>query len=146
MVSFEQRVYDDESDMLTDTRYYAKSVLRACHSIGVIDKDTGNPDTTKIDRNFVNKIAVISVHKQRQLINMLFFWEEEITRWRLLGQEESELIAQINLPEVDHDVKAVLEQQLQVVRATKRTPPSKRHEDGRIIEDELPSYEESRRR
>lgn len=132
--------------MLSGDRSYANSVLRACHSLGVIDKDTGTPDTTKINRSMVSKVAIISVRKQKDLINMLFFWEEEITRWRLLGQEEGELMAQISLPEVDRDVKTVLEQQLQVVRATKRTPPSKRHEDGRIIEDELPSYEESRRR
>lgn len=36
-------------------------------------------------------MASISIHRQRKLVALLFFWEEELTRWRLLDEEEEEI-------------------------------------------------------
>ena len=64
--------------------------------MGIIDPATGQPDTTKIDRNMVNKLALISISKQRKLINFLFYWEEELVRWRLLSEEENEIAERLD--------------------------------------------------
>lgn len=116
-------------------------MLKTCHEIGLINAETGQPDTTKIDRSMVSKIAIISVPKQRELVNMLFFWEEECTRWRLLEQEESELVSSLENG-VDGDGKIAAEEALKVVRAKRRVPPSLRDESGRVVhgEEELPAY------
>jgi hypothetical protein len=82
--------------MGTETHHYARSVFRSCTKVGVIDAITGQPDTTKIDKSLVSKIGVIPVPKQRELVNMLFWWEEELTRWRLLDEEEAEIVKAIS--------------------------------------------------
>ena len=79
---------------VTETSQYADSVFSSCQKAHVIGA-TGLPDTARIDASLVSKIAVISVPKQRELVNMLFFWEEEITRLRLLDTEEEEIKAAI---------------------------------------------------
>lgn len=53
--------------------------------------------TEKIGRDFANQLAVISVHAQRKLVGVLFFWEEECKRWALLGEEEAEIVKAMNL-------------------------------------------------
>jgi len=125
----------------TETNFYANDVLKTCHSIGVINKETGQPDTTKIDRSMVSKIAIISVPKQRELVNMLFFWEEECTRWRLLEQEEASLVERMGIDEVDGGEKIHLEESLKIVRAKKRVVPSLRDEAGKTLgTEDLPGY------
>jgi len=124
-----------------ETKYYANSVLSTCHSIGLINPQTGQPDTTKIDRSMVSKIAIISVPKQRELVNMLFFWEEECTRWRLLDMEERELVDRLGVGGVEGDERIAGEESLKVIMAKKRIPPSLRDESGRAVEgEELPAY------
>lgn len=49
--------------------------------------------TTLIDKTFPHALASLSVHRQRRLVCMLFFWEEELVRWRLLDEEEKEIRA-----------------------------------------------------
>ena len=125
---------------MTETQHYAKKVLSACHSVGVIDRETGHPDTTKIDKTMVNKIAIISVPKQRELVDLLFFWEEELVRWRLLCDAEKEASRRVAHCSVDggdlEDAKMTLEK----VRLEKRLPPSARDESGQPKQGELPSY------
>lgn len=53
--------------------------------------------TERIGRDFVNQLAVISVHAQRKLVGALFFWEDECKRWALLGQEEEEILKTMEL-------------------------------------------------
>lgn len=123
--------------------------MATCHSIGLVDSETGLPDTTKIDRRMVPKLASISKAKQRILIDLLFFWEQELVRWRLLCQEESQLREQLSDTGLDEGTRTYFRHHLQVVQAAKRVLPSMRHEDGQIIaqeEEQLPSYEASGRR
>lgn len=88
----------------------------------------------------VSKIAIISLAKQRTLVNMLFLWEEEIVRWQLLCSEEDELKQRIGSDLMTADEKRAAEQHLLVVQAKKRIPPSLRDESGRARDAELPSY------
>lgn len=60
---------------------------------------------------------------------MLFWWEEELTRWRLLDEEAAEIAAS------GED----LQKRLAVVQAKKRVLPSMRREDGTVMgEGEAP--------
>ena len=64
---------------------------RTLVSVGVLDASTHYPDTARIDRHLVSKIGIISVPKQRELVNMLFWWEEEIQRFKVLDDEKMRL-------------------------------------------------------
>lgn len=125
--------------MGTETHHYARSVFHTCTKVGVIDAATGQPHTTKIDKSLVSKIGVISVPKQRELVNMLFWWEEELTRWRLLDEEEAEIVRSINGAQ---DGKAELQERLRVIEAKRRVVPSLRRADGSLkaAEGQPPQY------
>ena len=45
-----------------------------------------------ITKHFSNQLAVISIHDQRKVVGLLFFWEEECMRWKLLDAEEKEIL------------------------------------------------------
>ncbi|WPG99917.1 Hypothetical protein R9X50_00273800 [Acrodontium crateriforme] len=126
---------------IVETKQYANSVLRGCIRCGVINAETGQPDTTKINRDMVNKIAIISVPKQRELVNMLFFWEEEMMRWRLLSREEDDLTSQLSNSTLSANALVHAKENLQIVQAKKRVPPSRRDDSGRSFEELLPGYE-----
>ena len=91
MLSLQMDVESEWLNALADSKHVAKRVLSSCHDAGVIDAATGRPVTTSIDRSMVSKIAIITVQKQRELVMMLFYWEEELVRWRLLCEEEGRL-------------------------------------------------------
>ena len=48
-------------------------------------------DTRKITSKFIHQLAFISQTSQKNLINVVFFWEEEVQRLKKLDAEESEL-------------------------------------------------------
>lgn len=68
--------------------------VRVFHKLakaGVIDNNDC-VDTRRIEgKKFAHQIAILSVARQRQLINLLFWWEEECVRLRKLISEESDL-------------------------------------------------------
>lgn len=86
----------------------------------------------------MSKIGIISVPKQRELVNMLFFWEEELTRWKLLDEEAFEIKEAIN----GEEDAAGLVERLAVVEAKKKVLPSLRREDGTVKGDDAnpPGY------
>lgn len=132
---------------ISPNKTYAAKILSASHKLGIIDPVTGRPDTTKIDRNMVKAMPNISVQKQRELVMLLFFWEEEIMRWRLLEGEESEIQGRLGEEGVREGWRVELEHALRMVRARKRVLPSLRDQSGRVIEggeERLPSYAEAR--
>jgi hypothetical protein len=113
-------------------------------------------NTAGIGRGFTSQLAVISVHAQRKLVGLLFFWEEECTRWKLLDEEEREILSVLRSTEVggvdavegvetgenDLDLRVALAQ----VEMRKRMLPSRRREgtanvgNGVGMGEELPSY------
>ena len=76
---------------IIDSKSLAADVFRALCKIGVIHPLSGELDTTRIERNFSHGVSMISLARQRKVIGMLFHWEEELTRLRLLDQEEAEI-------------------------------------------------------
>ncbi len=100
----------------------------------------GLPVTGKVDAKLVSKIAVISVPKVRELVNLLFFWEEEVRRLRMLMEEEDEVLGLLGKIADGEDEKRELEVRLQGVRIRRAVVPSRRLASGEVKE-ELPGYE-----
>jgi adenylate kinase family enzyme len=91
----------------------------------------------------VSKIGIIPVPKQRELVNMLFWWEEELTRWRLLDEEEAEIVKAISARDNGaQDGEAELQERLRVIEAKQRVVPSLRRADGSLktVEGQPPQY------
>lgn len=91
-------------------------------------------------------MPLISVGKQKELVMLLFFWEEEIVRWNLLSVEEMELRERFEAGEGD------VREELEALGARMRLRPSLRDQSGREsgrvsidAREELPSYEQASR-
>jgi len=93
---------------------------------GVIDPTTLTIHTERITKHFANQLATISVHAQRKLIGLLFFWEEELVRWRLLDEEEGEIRKAMEYNGEEHEELRVA---LKTVETKRRMMPSLRGVD-----------------
>lgn len=82
-------------------------------------------NTAGIGKGFANQLAVISVHAQRKLVGMLFFWEEECTRWKLLDEQEREILRALEQEGAGNQDLSVA---LEAVEMKKKMLPSKRAE------------------
>ncbi|TKA62501.1 hypothetical protein B0A49_13147 [Cryomyces minteri] len=105
-------------------------------------------NTSLITRNFPNQLAIISVHAQRKLVGLLFFWEEECVRWRMLEEEGAEIQSFIaaRLAEDSQAQSPDLTISLDAVSMKRQLLPSKRGEAtqnvGAGVGHELPAYME----
>jgi hypothetical protein len=91
----------------------------------------------------VSKIGIIPIPKQRELVDMLFWWEEEVTRWRLLDEEQEEIESAILARGGgSQDDEAELQERLRVIEAKRRVLPSLRRSDGslKVTEERPPEY------
>jgi hypothetical protein len=98
-------------------------------------------NTSAISRKFAHQVPCISVHAQRKLVGMLFFWEEELTRFQLLDAEEADILMAIKAGGCQNqDLEVVL----RAVQMRKNLVPSQRGEATANITGgvgyELPSY------
>jgi hypothetical protein len=96
--------------------------------------------TAGVTKGFASQLYMISVHSQRKLVGLLFFWEEECMRWKLLDQEEREILGALETQKGNLDLECALE----AARMKMRLLPSKRGEEttnvGQGAGHELPSY------
>ncbi len=113
----------------------SRSVLGSLRKHGIINKADGSLHTELISKHFSNQVPEISIHTQRQLVCLLFFWEEEVTRWRLLDEEEAEIrkaIEQFQELYGEHAESEALKVALGIVWVKRSTPPSSRGAEGDI--------------
>jgi hypothetical protein len=89
----------------------------------------------------VKAIPSLSIPKQRELVMLLFFWEEETARWMALGSEESELEQRLEERELSQVLRAELGCMLEAARVKKRLVPSERNAH-LSREEQLPAYSE----
>lgn len=82
----------------------------------------------------------LAITRQRELVMLLFFWEEEIARWASFSLEEDELEQRLKERELGEGLKAELRCLLGAAKAKKRIVPSVRETYGQ--EDQLPVYSE----
>jgi hypothetical protein len=100
---------------------------------GVLTTPDGVVDTTKIGSKFLHQLAFISQAAQKNLIHLLFWWEEETQRWKKLSEEEKELTSMILEAEVqakgstEEETLDQLKFARERVRMKKRQRPSQRN-------------------
>ncbi|KIV85750.1 hypothetical protein PV11_01412 [Exophiala sideris] len=87
-------------------------------------------DTTRITQKLPHELAFVSVHAQRKTVGMLFFWEQEALRWRLLDQEESELKSALEDEGTSDAAKRELKVRLESVDMRRGMKPSSRPDEG----------------
>ncbi|KAK4931653.1 hypothetical protein LTR66_016037 [Elasticomyces elasticus] len=76
---------------IVDTEGLSKKVFKCLQKAQICDKE-GLVDTSKIDgKKFMHQILIIDNRRQRELVNMLFWWEEECARLRALISDEDDL-------------------------------------------------------
>jgi hypothetical protein len=131
---------------ITDNKTFSQRVHKNLLKAGIISAPSPNnsqpPVTTAaIGKNFANQLSHISIHAQRKVVGMLFFWEEECTRWMLLDQEEAEILKAIG---EGNEENRDLDLALQAVEMKKKLLPSQRAEHtanvGEGVGHNLPSY------
>ncbi|MCJ1462768.1 hypothetical protein MMC07_001371 [Pseudocyphellaria aurata] len=119
-------------------------ILAALHKASILTSSPPFVHTSLITRKFPHQVAIISVHRQRKLVSLLFFWEEELMRWRLLEEEENEVRRFLD-EENNAGEGGEREEELRValgrVRARRCMPPSLRvlANDAKV-QPVLPSY------
>lgn len=110
---------------------------------GVLREKAPYVDTTKIGPNFVHQHAKIAVHLQRKLVNLVFDWEEELMRWRLLEDEMAE-IEQVKsaVRESGGGDTGQFDMRLKEIEGEMRLSPSLRGDRAKA-ETELPGYSDA---
>lgn len=103
-------------------------------------------DTSKLASGLTHHLAILPAWRQKRLIVTLFAWEEELTRWRLLEEEEREICIVM-----DEETRAGgeqrighLEKRLMELQGLARLKPSlrARRESAINAEEILPGYED----
>ena len=123
---------------VTDTEGMSKKVFKALKKHEILREDD-TVDTYKIGPKFAHQLAVINMAHQRDLVNMLYWWEEECHRLKkLLGELEDlnkmieETEKQVAANDADVSTKEMLDQlkfARERVRMKVRQRPSQRQPD-----------------
>jgi hypothetical protein len=127
------------------------------------EKTTGNdefvPNTSKITASLPNQLRVLTVPGVKFLVKVLFFWEEEVVRWRAKERDLDELVSawgkytkerkeldaspgdlgEEELKEEKERLEKMIKEvefHVQAVRLRQRVRPSERQDD-----DHLPRYQ-----
>lgn len=87
---------------VVDTESMSKKIFKLLQrQVGLLDEN-GIIDTRRFEgRKFTHRMAVLNVNRQRELVDMLFWWEEECNRLRKLQEEEAELRVAIEGTEME---------------------------------------------
>lgn len=112
---------------LTASEKISARIHQELRKSGIID--ASNPlgiDTRRVTPKFAHQLAFISVGGQRKVVGMLFFWEAEVIRWRLLDQEEAEIESVLHGEGVTDEAKEELKVRLESVKMRRGMRPSQR--------------------
>jgi hypothetical protein len=118
----------------------AKKIFDKLTKLGVLMDQAPWVATDKITRNFANQLAILPSVYQKRLISLLFDWEEELQRWKVLEGEEEEIKV------VMQETKAVggevghLEKRLLEIEGLKKLKPSARAGQKNPDSEHPPSY------
>ncbi|OCK81717.1 hypothetical protein K432DRAFT_9755 [Lepidopterella palustris CBS 459.81] len=126
----------------------SKTVSGKIHSAliknGVFSEDSQAINTRAITPNFPHQLSMISSFAQKKLVNLLFFWEEEQQRWRVLQEEEAEIRTVIGAEREIGSATGTLETRLKELEGLIRLKPSLRSSHMRDATP-LPRYTPRRR-
>ncbi|KIW84876.1 hypothetical protein Z517_00264 [Fonsecaea pedrosoi CBS 271.37] len=135
---------------VVDSESVSKKVYAKLKKNEILMED-GLVDTHRIGPKFPHQLALLNIYRQKELVGMLFWWEEECQRLRKLDGEEKELDGLISESEVkltttDEDgaerqaVKQTLDQlkfARERVRMKRRQRPSQRDPDVEADKDDI---------
>jgi hypothetical protein len=114
------------------------AIHKALLKNGVLEPGKPAPNTGAITSNFAHELSIITSHAQKKLVNLLFFWEEEVQRWNVLIGELEELKVVIQAEKESGGAVGTYEKRLAEVEGGMRVRPSLRGQEKR--EEELPAY------
>lgn len=123
----------------------AKKTLSKLHAIGILTDEPPAVHTALIKSGFTNELAHLAATKQKKLINLLFTWEEELMRWRLIEEEEAEIeqvmqaAADSGSEESKQEMRNQFAVRLEELKGQWRLMPSLRSKEARD-ETQLPGY------
>jgi hypothetical protein len=114
--------------------------------IGVLKGKDRIVDTHAITRYFSHQLYMIPIYAQKRLVCLLFAWEEELMRWRMLEEEKKDLMIIIS-EERRHGGEynvGHLEKRLMEIDGLWKLKPSLRRKRETTVQEVLPGYEEVR--
>jgi hypothetical protein len=83
---------------IVDSERMSKRVYKALKKYGMLKED-GKIDTTHIGPKFIHQMMFVDVYWQKELVNLLFWWQEECQRYAKLVDEDKELSGMITAAE-----------------------------------------------
>lgn len=86
---------------VVDSEGVSQKVYKALRKHQVLREDDGAVDTHRIGPRFPHQLAMLNIVRQKDLVGMLFWWEEECQRLRKLDAEEKELDALVGESELE---------------------------------------------
>jgi hypothetical protein len=75
---------------VVDSERMSKRACKALQKHGMLQPD-GRVDTTQIGPKFLHQMSFMDAYRQRELVNLLFWWQEECQRYAKLVDEDKEL-------------------------------------------------------
>ncbi|KAE9372999.1 hypothetical protein N431DRAFT_438400 [Stipitochalara longipes BDJ] len=75
---------------VVDSERVSKRTCKALQKYGVLRED-GRLDTTQIGPKFIHQMSFLDIYRQKELVNLLFWWQEECQRYAKLVDEDKEL-------------------------------------------------------
>lgn len=124
-----------QASAILDNDSAARKTYQKLQKTGVITQD-GTIDTTRIDGNFTHQLATIPATRQKQIIDLLFWWKEESQRLRKLNGEREELEGLV-AGAGDAQQRDMYARLLERVRGKLGAKPSERVESVERDEDEM---------
>ena len=116
----------------TDHPGQSLRILRALQKASILSPHPSDATvyTDRITKHFANQLPFLSIHRQRKLVSLLFFWEEELMRWKAIQEEEWDLTRVLrSMADADEAEKEEFELALGVVRARWAMKPSLRRDE-----------------
>jgi hypothetical protein len=125
---------------VTSDESNAKKVFEKLKTIGVVQDQAPWVDTQKITTNFTHQLAFLPSVYQKRLICLLFDWEEEIQRWKVLQGEEDEINVVMQETKTVGGQIGHLEKRLLEIKGLKSLKPSARAGQQNPQFEHPPSY------
>jgi hypothetical protein len=116
-------------------------VIKKLVDMGVLKNNETEVETRAITKDFANQLSKVPVHSQKRLIVLLFAWEEELMRWRLLEEEEHEIKTVMGEERsTGGENVGHLEKRLLEIDGLKKLKPSLRARRASNVHETLPAY------
>jgi hypothetical protein len=124
---------------ITPHQSIAEKTYKRLIKEGMLIENPPAVNTKKIGKNLTNQFSFLPIFGQKRLVCLLFDWEEELMRWRLLEEEEEEIKVVLAEERGSGGHAGELEKRLLEIEGLKKLKPSMRSGVARQGET-LPSY------